>query len=236
MSFNTEGHNQRTNGRPIAATDLELFSHIERNLYTAVLSDALDEMGIRDRAMGEHLRPLSPDLVFAGWARTVSCMDLHYVHEDSYSLEIEALDSVLPGEVLVVATGGSKRNAPWGELLSTAAMARGARGAVVDGLVRDVKKILKLGFPVFTAGIKPVDSRGRGIVVDYNVPVECGGVVVSPGDLIVGDFDGIIAIQAEKVDEAIRLATDKVERENSTREELLQGAYLRDVYNKYGVL
>jgi regulator of RNase E activity RraA len=143
---------------------------------------------------------------------------------------------VLPGEVLVVATGGSKRNAPWGELLSTAAMARGARGAVVDGLVRDVKKILKLGFPVFTAGIKPVDSRGRGIVVDYNVPVECGGVVVSPGDLIVADFDGIIAIQAEKVDEAIRLATDKVERENSTREELLQGAYLRDVYNKYGVL
>jgi len=90
--------------------------------------------------------------------------------------------------------------------------------------------------PVFTAGIKPVDSRGRGIVVDYNVPVECGGVVVSPGDLIVADFDGIIAIQAEKVDEAIRLATDKVERENSTREELLQGAYLRDVYNKYGVL
>src|SRR6185437_15687447 len=236
MSFNTEGHNQRTNGRPIAATDLELFSHIERNLYTAVLSDALDDMGIRDQAMREHLRPLSPDLVFAGWARTVSCMDLHYVHEDSYSLEIEALDSVLPGEVLVVSTGESKRNAPWGELLSTAAMARGGRGAVIDGLVRDVRKIVKLGFPVFAAGIKPVDSRGRGIVVDYNVPVECGGVVVSPGDLIVADFDGIIAIPAGAVDEAVRLATDKVSRENSTRAELIQGAYLRDVYNKYGVL
>jgi regulator of RNase E activity RraA len=215
---------------------VELFSHIERTLYTAVLSDALDDMGIRDRAMREHLRPLSPDLVFAGWARTVSCMDLHYVHEDSYSLEIEALDSVLPGEVVVVATGGSKRNAPWGELLSTAAMARGARGAVVDGLIRDVKKILKLGFPVFAAGIKPVDSRGRGIVVDYNVPVECGGVVVSPGDLIVADFDGILAIPAKAVPEAVRLATDKVSREDSTRAELLKGAYLRDVYNKYGVL
>ncbi|MGH9696680.1 MAG: hypothetical protein ACRD5Z_21215, partial [Bryobacteraceae bacterium] len=65
------------NGRPMAAADVDLFSHIERTLYTAVLSDALDEMGIRDRAMCERLRPLSPDLVFAGWARTVSCMDLH---------------------------------------------------------------------------------------------------------------------------------------------------------------
>lgn len=236
MSLNTERPSQRAGGKPIAAADMELFSHIERTLYTAVLSDALDDMGIRDRAMREHLRPLSPDLVFAGWARTVSCMDLHYVHDDSYGLEIEALDSVLPGEVVVVATGESKRNAPWGELLSTAAMARGSRGAVVDGLVRDVKKILKLGFPVFAAGVKPVDSRGRGIVVDYNVPVECGGVVVSPGDLIVADFDGVIAIQAEAVDEAVRLATDKVSRENSTRAELMKGAYLRDVYNKYGVL
>ena len=88
--------------------------------------------------------------MFAGWARTVLCMDLHYLHPDPYGKEIEALDSVLPGEVVVVGTGGSKRNAPWGELLSTAAMARGARGAVVDGLIRDVKKILTLGFPVFS--------------------------------------------------------------------------------------
>jgi 4-hydroxy-4-methyl-2-oxoglutarate aldolase len=98
-------------------------------------------------------------------------MDMHYMHPEPYALEIEALDSVLPGEVVVVGTGESKRNAPWGELLSTAAMARGARGAVIDGLIRDVKKAIALGFPVFAAGIKPVDSRGRGIVIDYNVPV-----------------------------------------------------------------
>jgi regulator of RNase E activity RraA len=168
----------RVEGRPVAAADVELFTHIERNLYTAVLSDALDDLGIRDRAMYEHLRPVSDDLVFAGWARTVSCVDLHYTPEDPYALEIEALDSVLPGEVVVVGTGESKRNAPWGELLSTAAMARGARGAVVDGLIRDVKKILALGFPVFAAGMKPVDSRGRGVVMGYNVPVECGRVTV----------------------------------------------------------
>jgi regulator of RNase E activity RraA len=179
---------------------------------------------------------VSPDIVFAGWARTVLCMDVHYMHAEPYALEIEALDSVLPGEVVVVGTGESKRNAPWGELLSTAAMARGARGAVVDGLIRDVKKILTLGFPVVAAGIKPVDSRGRGIVVDYNVPVECGGVIVSPGDLIVADYDGVVAVPAAAVDEVVRKATDKVSRENSSRTELMRGAYLRDVYAKYGVL
>ena len=163
-------------------------------------------------------------------------MDMHYVPDNPYTLEIEAVDSILPGEVVVVATGGSVRNAPWGELVSTAAMARGARGAVIDGLVRDVKKILNLGFPVFAAGIKPVDSRGRGAVVNYDIPVECGGVTVTPGDLIVADFDGVVAIPAPVAHEVIRLATEKVTRENGSRAELMAGKYLRDVYEKYGVL
>jgi 4-hydroxy-4-methyl-2-oxoglutarate aldolase len=151
-------------------------------------------------------------------------------------LEIEAVDSILAGEVVVISTGGSRRNAPWGELLSTAALARGARGAVVDGLVRDVKKIEELGFPVFAAGIKPVDSKGRGIVIDYNVPVECAGVLVHPGDLVVADFDGVVVVPAGIVGEVLRLARDKAGREDHSRAELMRGAYLRDVYEKYGVL
>jgi 4-hydroxy-4-methyl-2-oxoglutarate aldolase len=135
-----------------------------------------------------------------------------------------------------VGTGASVRNAPWGELLSTAAMARGARGAVIDGLIRDVKKILHLGFPVFASGMKPVDSRGRGLVIDYNVPVDSGGVTVTPGDLIVADFDGVVAIPTEAVLVVVKLATDKVSREYSSRAELTNGKYLRDVYNKFGVL
>ena len=218
------------------STDDALFEHITRNLYTAVVSDALDELGVRDRAMREQLRPLEPDTVVAGRARTVLCMDLYHIQENPYAEEIEAVDSILPGEVVVVGTGESKRNAPWGELLSTAAKARGARGAVIDGLIRDVRKIVSLGLPVFAAGFKPVDSKGRGAVVDYNIPVECGGVLVEPGDLIVGDFDGVVAIPAKMVGEVVRLATDKVSREDTTRAELMAGAYLRDVYAKYGVL
>lgn len=228
--------NQRAAGRELQSADLELFEHVEKNLYTAVLADSLDEMGLRQQAMRQSMRPLSPDLVFTGWARTISCMDVHYLCDDPYELEIEAIDSLMSGEVAVVATGNSERNAPWGELLSTAAMARGARGAVVDGFVRDVKKIQALGFPVFATGIKPVDSRGRGLVVDYNRPVDCQGVVVHPGDLVVADFDGVVVVPSAAVDEAVRLATLKVTRENHSRQELMSGALLRDVYNKYGVL
>ncbi len=230
------GTNGRAAGRILQTADVELFEHIEKNLYTAVLADSLDEIGLREQAMRETIRPLSPDLVFAGWARTISCMDVYHVGSDPYAVEIEAVDSLMPGEIAVVATGNSKRNAPWGELLSTAALSRGARGAVIDGLVRDVKKIQARGFPVFAAGIKPVDSRGRGLVVDYNVPVDCGGVLVNPGDLVVADFDGVVVIPAHAATEVVRLATEKVTRENHSRAELMRGELLRDVYRKYGVL
>jgi len=226
----------RTPGKPARKSDLELFENIERTLYTAVIADSLDELGQRDRAMREYLRPLHPDCTFAGWARTIMCVDLSYIPPDPYGTEIEAVDSILPGEVVVVSTQDSKRNAPWGELLSTAARARGARGAVVDGLVRDVKKIQQLGFPVFAVGIKPVDSKGRGLVIDYNVPVRCGEVLVHPGDLIFADYDGVVAIPAGVLDETLRLATRKASSENHSRKELMEGAYLSDVYGKYGVL
>ena len=137
---------------------------------------------------------------------------------------------------MVVSTAESLQNAPWGELLSTAALARGARGAVIDGLVRDVRKIQSTGFPVFARGIKPVDSKGRGAIIDYNVPVVCAGARVSPGDLIVVDFDGVIAIPAEVLPTVIQMAAEKVAKENGSRAELKNGAYLKDVYAKYCVL
>jgi 4-hydroxy-4-methyl-2-oxoglutarate aldolase len=222
--------------RHVAQSDLDLFAHLENALYTAVVSDALDDLGIREQAMAEHLRPVGSTVKFAGRARTIACVDTYHVDEDPYGMEIDAIDSILPGEAVVVSTGGSRRNAPWGELLSTAAIARGARGAVVDGLVRDVRRIQDLGFPLFAAGMKPVDSKGRGRVVAYNVPVECGGVLVKPGDVVFADLDGIVAIPAGIVEDVVRLATDKVSRENQSRDDLKKGAYLRSVYDKYGVL
>jgi 4-hydroxy-4-methyl-2-oxoglutarate aldolase len=216
--------------------DVALCEFLERHLYTAVVSDALDQLGIRNQAMREYIRPIHSGSTFAGWARTVACSDVYHVPDDPYAIELEAVDSLLPGEVAVIGTQKSQRNAPWGELLSTAAKARGARGAVIDGLVRDVRKIEAIGFPVFAAGLKPVDSMGRGIVTSYNLPVECGEVLVHPGDLVFADFDGIVVIPGDHVQQVIAIAKDKVERENGSRAELEKGAYLRDVYRKYGVL
>jgi regulator of RNase E activity RraA len=226
----------RPSRTPATEADLNLFQQIEEHLYTAVISDALDELGYRDQALREFIRPLSSGDRFAGWARTLSYVDIYHVPPDPYAMEIEAVDSILPGEVVMVSTAGSLRNAPWGELLSTAARARGARGAVIDGLVRDVKKIQSAGFPVFARGIKPVDSKGRGIIIDYNVPIECAGARVSPGDLIVADYDGVIAVPAEVLPNVIQLATEKVAKENGSRAELIRGAFLKDVFAKYGVL
>ena len=228
--------NHRTIRAAATQEDLTLFEKIGKQLYTAVISDSLDELGHRDQAMSHYVRPLSPEVCLAGWARTVECVDVDEIPDDPYEMEIEAVDSLLTGEVAVISTGGSVRNAPWGELLSTAAVARGAHGAVVDGLVRDVKKIEKLGFPVFATGIKPVDSKGRGLVVNYNIPVTCGGVSVFPGDLVVGDYDGVVVVPAALVTEVLDRAVQKVSSENHSREELLRGAFLRDVYEKYGVL
>lgn len=216
--------------------DIAACEFAEKNLYTAVVSDSLDQLGVRHQAMREYLRPVHKGCVFAGWARTISCSDIYHIPENPYDVEIEAVDSLLPGEVAVVGTQKSTRNAPWGELLSTAAKARGARGAVVDGLVRDITKIEEIDFPVFAAGIKPVDSMGRGLVTAYNVPVECGEVIVNPGDFVFGDHDGVIVIPGAMVKEVLALAHEKVTRENHSRAELQKGAYLRDVFNKYGVL
>lgn len=216
--------------------DLSLCEYFERHLYTAVVSDALDQAGARNQAMAEHIRPVHSRTTVAGWARTIACSDVYHATPDPYAIEIEAVDSLQPGEVAVIGTQRSRRNAPWGELLSTAAKARGARGAIVDGLVRDVRKIEEIGFPVFAAGMKPVDSAGRGIVTAYNVPVECGEVIVHPGDFVFADFDGVVVIPAALLDQVLAIAKEKVSKENTTRAELAAGACLGDVFRKYGVL
>ena len=211
---------------------------IRRLLFTSVLSDCLDSAGLMDQALPAHIRPLDEASVMAGRARTAQFMEVdhHETGSNPYELEIALIDSLAADEIPVFACSNPARIAPWGELLSTAAQVRGGRGAVVDGLVRDIRKIEALNFPVFAAGIKPLDSQGRGIVVDYNVPVECGEVLVNPGDLIFADEDGVIVVPSAVVPQVVELATNKVARENGTRDELLKGGYLRDAFKKYGVL
>lgn len=216
--------------------DRELFDLFERELYVSVVSDILDSLGYRQQAMDASLRPIYPGAVVVGRAHTVLSHDVYAAPANPYDAEIAAIDSLRSGDVLVASTGGSTRTCFWGDLLSTASRARGARGAVIDGHVRDVRRIEQMGFPVFATGIRPVDSYGRGTVVGHGMPVDCGGVIVNPGDIIFGDVDGIVAIPRGIADEVVARSREKVSGENNTRADLERGEYLRDVFARYGVL
>ncbi len=209
---------------------------VAENLYTAVLSDACDAAGFRDRALRPDIRPLDETRVLAGRARTVVWSPTFHVPERPYDLEIAAVDSLRPGEVFVMAVGRSEEIVPWGELLSTAALARGGRGAVLDGLVRDSGRIKAMGLPVFCTGRRPYDSCGRGVVTAYDVPIAMDGVTVAPGDLVVGDGDGVVVVPRAIEDDVLARAWDKVDGENLTRDALKSGRSLADVFGDLGVL
>lgn len=211
---------------------------IRATLFSAVLSDCLDQCGVTKQALPSRIRPLDIAGVMVGRARTAAFMEVYHVAEgvNPYELEIALIDSLQPGEIPVFACSNPGRVAPWGELLSTASQVRGAAGALMDGCVRDIKPILAMGFPVFHGGIAPLDSKGRGMVAEIDIPVECAGVAIAPGDLVIGDADGVVVVPQAVEAEAVRRAFAKVTSEDRTREELAAGAKLADVFAKYKVL
>ncbi|MGO8800826.1 MAG: RraA family protein [Roseiarcus sp.] len=214
-------------------------SKLAEMVYTAVLSDVLDEMGYPNQALRPFVRPLDESLSFVGRARTGLYANAYSVRdgENPYELEIRLLDDLKAGDVAVIGCDGpTDRMAPWGELLTTAAMARGAVGCVTDGLVRDVRHIRAMKFPVFHGGIGPLDSKGRCRMIEMDRPIVCAGVRVCLGDTVFGDVDGVVVIPQAIADEVFARSIDKAARENHTREELRAGRLLSEVYEKYGVL
>lgn len=210
-----------------------------RDLSAAVLSDVMDVLGLMNQAMRPFVRPLDENLVLAGRARTGLYRLAYEVREgeNPYEVEIALVDDLKPGDVPVLACNGpTQRIAPWGELLSTAAQARGAAGCITDGLVRDVRQIREMRFPVFHGGIGPLDTKGRAMMVQRDVPVECAGVKVSNGDIVFGDVDGVVVIPQERAAEVLAKAKEKVAGEGRTRDELRQGRLLREVFEKYRIL
>ena len=221
---------------PEFADDAALLDWVGRTLYTGVLSDACDAVGCRDRALGPDIRPLDESRVLVGRAKTVVWAPMFHVPERPYDREIAVVDALRPGEVFVMAVGRSTSIVPWGELLSTATLARGGRGAVLDGLVRDTRRIRELGLPVFCTGRRPLDSCGRGIVVDHDVPITLDGVPIAPGDLVVGDADGVVVVPRAAEAEVLRRAAAKVAGEDRTRAALRAGSTLAEVFRDHGIL
>jgi regulator of RNase E activity RraA len=203
---------------------------------SAIVADALDRMGRRDQVLDPAIRPVWPGARVAGRIVPVRVEASQTIPEQAYDGEMSALDSLGPGDVPLYAVDPGTRAATWGELFSCGARGRGALGAIVDGYVRDAAQIEELGFPVFSRGFSPVDTLGRAEVVAWGVEAVCGGVPVAPGDYVVADVDGIVAVPADRIDDVLEEARVKSRLETGARDDLLSGMGVRAVWDKYGVL
>jgi 4-hydroxy-4-methyl-2-oxoglutarate aldolase len=212
-----------------------LLERLDR-LYPAVVSDCLDRAGFRSSAMAPRIRPLYPEARICGFASTVHAIEVSSPPsdpDDHYKGELQAVDALSDGDVMIVSTVDGSY---WGELLATASRYRGARGIVVDGYTRDTLALIEMRFPTFVAGINCQDSLGRLDVDAVGVPVECGGVHVEQGDLVLGDHDGVVVVPLAAADEVLTMAEEKVAGENLVRTKLAEGMPVWEAFRTYGVI
>ena len=218
----------------LSAFDLD---QLAAETYSAVYSDVCDAVGLSQQTLEPGARHVAgPKRVLSGWARTGLSLPVAEAPIRPYGGEIDFIDSVGTGDVVVIDCS-RKPAAAWGELFSTAAVGRGARGALIDGLVRDVAKIDELNrFPVFARGSRPTDSLGRVSLSAWDEPVVVYGVTVRCGDLIICDADGVTVVPRAVAPEIVTKALTKSRMENAARGLLLNGGYLRQVWEEFQVM
>lgn len=210
---------------------------LDSRVRSAMISDSLDVLGVRHNAMDTSVTALRPGMRIVGIAATVEFVsDSEYDQKDPYGDAIDYLDTLAPGEVAVVATGGQCLSAFWGELFSAAAKGRGATGVVADGPLRDTEQIVGIGFAAFGKGARPYDYKGRMRLTSSREQITCGGVVVNNGDGVIADSDGVVIVPAEHLVAVTELANARAATEKSVLNDLLAGKSVREVWNAYGVL
>lgn len=215
--------------------DASRLALVREQLYTPVLGDVLDQIGRRHQFLPPTIMPIRSDLVLAGRAMPVLVADVFGPQVSPYGRLTEALDQLQPDEVYV-AHGGRALAATWGEILTVTAKVRGAVGAVLDGFHRDTPQVLAHDWPVFSRGAYAPDSGTRSAVIDFRVAVEIGSVWVAPGDLIVGDRDGVVVVPRDVEDEVLGLALTKAAAENEVLKAIENGMSSTEAFARYGVL
>jgi regulator of RNase E activity RraA len=225
-------------------SDEELFEVAQKELFTCVVGDVLDKQNLLHQYLPPQIQPLSRDMVLIGRAMPVLSGDVfqekiegsaNELSAKPFGLMLEAVDDLNQNEIYVN-TGSSPRNALWGELMSVRARKRGARGAVLNGYVRDTKAILAMEYPTFGFGSYGQDSAPRYKVHDFRIPIEIGGVLIRPGDILFGDIDGVVVIPSEVETETFSLALEKMRGERSVRRELEEGSSAVAVFKRHGIM
>ncbi|SDL26427.1 Regulator of RNase E activity RraA [Modicisalibacter muralis] len=224
--------------------DKQMFLQIREQLSSSLIGDILDTLGFQQQFLPPQVRALVPERVLAGRAMPVLEADYPAVDTEPgigplsqkpFGLMLEALDSLRPNEVYI-ASGSSPRYALWGGLMTQRAMHLGAAGAILNGYSRDTHEILSTPFPVFSWGSYGQDQGPRGKVIDYRVPIEVGGVRVSPGDIVFGDIDGVVVIPKTIEKEVISQALEKSASENKVRDAIVNGMSTQEAFRTFGVM
>ncbi|MBI2948805.1 MAG: RraA family protein [Verrucomicrobia bacterium] len=206
------------------------------SLYSAVVCDVLDGLGFRQQALSSRVRPLTRARRVYGRVFTARAVAVTETPREPYKLQLAAVDALTRGDVLVVDGQETQTCAFWGELLTTACAHKGVHGVVMTACTRDMWRIDELDFPIFGIGCHPADDKGRLEVVEMGGPITLAGVRTNPGDLIIGDVDGVVIIPGEVAPEAIRRAREKVTGENQVRNALASGMPIGEAFRKFGIL
>lgn len=224
--------------------DAELFAIAREKLCTCGVGDVMDNLGLRHQFLPPKIRPLRPNMMMIGRAMPVLSVDVsadeligsaNALMQEPFGLMLQAIDDLQKDEI-VVNTGSSPRSALWGEMMSIRAEQRGAAGAVLNGYVRDTKRLTKLGFPTFSFGSYGQDSRPRHKVVDFRVPIEVGCAEIRPGDILFGDADGVCVVPREAREEVFRLALEQLAAKRRIRRDLKKGTSAVSTFEKYRIL
>ena len=213
----------------------ELLALMKKELYTPVVGDILDQMGLYHQFLPQAIRPLRKDIKLAGYAMTALMIGVYGEQKKPFGYLTEALDDLQQGEIYI-ASGGEMRCAYWGELLTATAKKRGAVGAVVNGWHRDTPQVLVQNWPVFSRGCYAQDSSVRTQVVDFRCPIEIGGVSVKSGDLIFGDIDGVLVIPSEHISYVLDKALEKARGEKMVRKAIKKGMSATKAFATFEIL
>lgn len=207
-------------------------------LYTGLIYDAMESIGLKGRAMSSGIYPLLHTMKVAGPAFTVHCISTPSRDQKLHDIRLGMFRSMNKGCIQIRDTQGDLSCGHFGEISATAAHAAGCIGAVIDGSTRDSNYLIDMGFPTFCRFRNPVEAFGRFMAVDYQIPVFVQGIdgklTVHPGDYIFGDNDGVVIIPKDHTLEILKIAEEWYEAEGKSRQAMADGKDPFDVYSEFG--